>query len=98
MDKKQLVGVITASDIVSGFIEVMGLLQNSTRLDVIINKEGGVEEVTRIIKDAFSNNLSDGFARIQVGLLSQVTDADIRLRPCFAFEVGIDARHDAEQG
>ena len=51
MDKKKLVGVITASDIVSGFIEVMGLLQASTRLDVIIDKEGGVEEVTRIIND-----------------------------------------------
>ena len=50
MDKKKLVGVITASDIVSGFIEVMGLLQSSTRLDVIVNKDGGVEEVTRIIK------------------------------------------------
>ena len=51
MDKKKLVGVITASDIVSGFIEVMGLLQASTRLDVIIDKEGGVEEVTHIIND-----------------------------------------------
>lgn len=50
MDKKRLVGVITASDIVSGFIEVMGLLQSSTRLDVIVDKEGGVEDVTRIIK------------------------------------------------
>ncbi len=54
MDKKKLVGVITSSDIVSGFIEVMGLLQASTRLDVIVDKEGGVDDVTRIIKD---NNL-----------------------------------------
>lgn len=51
MDKKKLVGVITASDIVSGFIEVMGLLQASTRLDVVVNKDGGVEDVTRIIKE-----------------------------------------------
>ena len=54
MDKKKLVGVITSSDIVSGFIEVMGLLQASTRLDVIVDKNGGVDDVTRIIKD---NNL-----------------------------------------
>ncbi|MDF1578027.1 MAG: CBS domain-containing protein [Desulfurivibrionaceae bacterium] len=51
MDGDSLVGVITASDIVSGFIEVMGLLRSSTRLDVIVDKEGGVEDVTRIIKE-----------------------------------------------
>jgi len=51
MDQKNLVGVITASDIVSGFIEVMGLLRSSTRLDVIADEENGVEDVTRIIND-----------------------------------------------
>lgn len=50
MDKKKLVGVITSSDIVSGFIEVMGLLKSSTRLDVIVDRESGVDDVTRIIK------------------------------------------------
>ena len=29
----------------------MGLLQASTRLDVVVNKDGGVEDVTRIIKE-----------------------------------------------
>lgn len=51
VDGERLVGVITASDIVSGFIEVMGLLRSSTRLDVIVDQEGGVEDVTRIIKE-----------------------------------------------
>jgi acetoin utilization protein AcuB len=51
MDGKKLVGVITSSDIISGFIEVMGLLQSSTRLDVIVDQDGGVEDVTRIIKE-----------------------------------------------
>lgn len=51
VDGKKLVGVITSSDIVSGFIEVMGLLQSSTRLDVIVEDDGGVEDVTRIIKE-----------------------------------------------
>lgn len=50
LDKKKLVGVITASDLLSGFIEVMGLLKASSRLDVIAGKEG-VEDVTRIIKE-----------------------------------------------
>jgi acetoin utilization protein AcuB len=51
VDGDRLVGVITASDIISGFIEVMGLLESSTRLDVIVDREGGVEDVTRIIKE-----------------------------------------------
>lgn len=51
LDKKKLVGIITLSDILDAFIEVMGLLKQSTRLDVIVNKKGGVEDVTRIIKE-----------------------------------------------
>lgn len=51
MDGGQLVGVITASDLLSAFIEVMGLLRSTTRLDVLVNEEqGGVEMVTKIIK------------------------------------------------
>jgi acetoin utilization protein AcuB len=51
LDKKKLVGIITLSDILSAFIEVMGLLKKSTRIDVIVSKKGGVEDVTRIIKE-----------------------------------------------
>jgi acetoin utilization protein AcuB len=50
LDKKKLVGIITASDLLSAFIEVMGLLQASSRLDVIVGKKGGLAEVSRIIK------------------------------------------------
>jgi len=50
MDKKKLVGVITSSDIVSGFIEVMGLLRNSIRLDLVVSDDGGVDDALRIIK------------------------------------------------
>ena len=51
LDKKNLVGIITSSDLLSAFIEVMGLFKASTRLDVVVNKKGGLEEVTRIIKE-----------------------------------------------
>ena len=51
LDKKKLVGIITLSDILAAFIEVMGLLKKSTRIDVIVNKKGGVDDVTRIIKE-----------------------------------------------
>lgn len=51
LDKKNLVGIITLSDILTAFIEVMGVLKKSTRIDVIVNKKGGVEDVSRIIKE-----------------------------------------------
>lgn len=51
MDKKKLVGIITATDLLSALISVMGLLKASTRIDVLISRKGGVEEVTRIIKE-----------------------------------------------
>ena len=50
LDKKKLVGIITLSDLLAAFIELMGLLKSSTRLDVIVAKKGGVDDVTRIIK------------------------------------------------
>lgn len=51
LDKKKLVGVITASDLLSAFIEVMGLLKASSRIDVVVGKRGGVSSVTRIIRE-----------------------------------------------
>jgi acetoin utilization protein AcuB len=50
LDKKKLVGIITLSDLLAAFIELMGLLKSSTRLDVVVSKKGGVDDVTRIIK------------------------------------------------
>ena len=38
LDKKKLVGVITASDLLSAFIDVMGLLKASARLDVLVDR------------------------------------------------------------
>jgi acetoin utilization protein AcuB len=50
LDKKKLVGIITAIDLLSAFINMMGLLRASSRLDVLVGKVGGVEDVTRISK------------------------------------------------
>ena len=51
LDKKKLVGIITALDLLTAFISVMGLLKASSRMDVLVGKKGGVEDVTRIIKE-----------------------------------------------
>jgi len=50
LDRKKLVGIITSSDILSAFIEVMGLLKSSVRLDVIAAKGGDVEDLVRIVR------------------------------------------------
>jgi acetoin utilization protein AcuB len=76
MDKKKLVGVITASDIVSGFIEVMGLLRTSMRLDVIIDKDSGVDDVTRIIKEH------------GIEILSVATESQPSRRKVYYFRLG----------
>lgn len=51
MDKKKLVGIITASDLLSAFIEIMGILKSSSRIDVVVDRKGGLDEVTRVIQD-----------------------------------------------
>ena len=51
LDKKKLVGIITAIDLLSAFIDMMGLLTASSRMDVLPGKDSGVEDVTRIIKE-----------------------------------------------
>jgi acetoin utilization protein AcuB len=76
VDGKKLVGVITASDIVSGFIEVMGLLQSSTRLDVIVDHEGGVDDVTRIIKEK------------NIEIFSVATESKTSSRKVYYFRLG----------
>ncbi len=48
----ELAGVITASDLLAAFIEVMGLLKATTRLDIQVDEEcGNVDTVARIIME-----------------------------------------------
>src|SRR4030042_1815775 len=52
VDKGKLVGVITVADIMAAFIEVMGILQESSRIDVILGgKLHAFENVSKIIRD-----------------------------------------------
>ena len=52
LDKKKLVGIITAIDLLSAFIDMMGLLKASLRIDVLPGKNStGVDDVTRVIQE-----------------------------------------------
>jgi acetoin utilization protein AcuB len=66
VDKGKLVGVITVADIMAAFIEVMGILQESSRIDVILGgKPHAFENVTKIIRDNGSEIISVGMSAQQ---------------------------------
>jgi len=55
----KLVGIITITDILEAFIELMGLLKSSSRLDVIPKKDN-LDEVLEIIKKGGGKIISIG--------------------------------------
>ena len=51
LENGKVVGVITSKDILAAFIEIMGVLESSSRIDVVLGeKPRAFEEVSRIIK------------------------------------------------
>ncbi len=55
----KLIGIITITDILEAFIELMGLLKSSSRLDVVPNKDN-LDEVLDIIKKGGGKIISIG--------------------------------------
>ena len=63
IDKRLLVGIITVTDILAAFIEMMGVLKTSARLDVILkDSPDSFEDVVRIIKQDGGEIISVGIA------------------------------------
>jgi acetoin utilization protein AcuB len=61
VDSKKLVGIITVTDILAAFIQIMGVLKSSSRIDIILgNKPHALEEVSRIIKENNGEIISMG--------------------------------------
>jgi acetoin utilization protein AcuB len=75
----QLVGIITATDILRTFIDMMGILSSTSRIDVVIgDKAGGLKKALQIINDK-------GGDIINVGMTTQPTGKRIyyfRLAAC----------------
>jgi acetoin utilization protein AcuB len=66
VDNSKLVGVITVADIMAAFIEVMGILHESSRIDVILGgKSHAFENVSKIIRDHGSEIISVGMSAHQ---------------------------------
>ncbi len=61
LEKRRLVGIITITDILGAFIELLGLLEESTRLDVLLNeKAGSIDDILKLIRDMGSKIISVG--------------------------------------
>jgi acetoin utilization protein AcuB len=77
--KGRLVGIITESDLLRAFIDMMGILNASSRIDVALGAEPGVmRKVLQIIEE-------NGGEIINVGMTPQKTKKKIysfRLTPC----------------
>ncbi len=68
VDKKKLVGIITVTDILTAFVEMMGLLKASSRIDLELrDKEGSIQEISQIIKEHNSEIISMGIAHQSPG-------------------------------
>ena len=77
--KDQLVGIITATDILRTFIDMMGILSSTSRIDVVIGyQSGSLKKALQIMND-------EGGDIINVGMTAQQTDKRIyyfRLAAC----------------
>jgi len=77
--KNKLVGIITESDILRAFIDMMGILNASSRIDVVVKDEPGLfKKALQIIND-------NGGDIINVGMAAQQTSKRIyyfRLSVC----------------
>lgn len=65
LEKRKLVGIITTIDILASFIEILGLLEESSRLDVALDEsKGSIDDVMKLIR-------KHGGTVISVGLDAQ---------------------------
>jgi acetoin utilization protein AcuB len=63
LEKGKLVGIVTVGDILAAFIELMGVLQASSRIDIELGeKPEAFESVSRIIKKAGGDIISVGMS------------------------------------
>ena len=64
----RLVGIITATDILRTFIDMMGILSSSSRIDVVMGQQqGSLKKVLQIINDQGADIINVGMAEQQGG-------------------------------
>jgi acetoin utilization protein AcuB len=64
----QLVGIITATDILRTFIDMMGILSSTSRIDVIIgDQSGSLKKALQIVNDTGGDIINVGMTTQQTG-------------------------------
>jgi acetoin utilization protein AcuB len=68
VDNGQLVGIITATDILRTFIDMMGILTSTSRIDVVVgDRPGGLKKALQIINDRGADIINVGMTADQTG-------------------------------
>lgn len=87
LEKRRLIGILTITDILAAFIELFGLLQDSSRLDIIPPEKGWtLDDLLRLIRKAGGKVISLGidahkskkkiyYVRLEKGDLSPIVKA-----------------------
>jgi acetoin utilization protein AcuB len=68
VEGNKVVGIITESDILRTFIDMMGILTGSSRIDVVMkNEPGALKEALQIIHDSGGDIINVGITAHQTG-------------------------------
>jgi acetoin utilization protein AcuB len=68
VDNGRLVGIITATDILRTFIDMMGILSSTSRIDVVLgNQPGSLKKALQIINDKGADIINVGMTAEQTG-------------------------------
>ncbi|MGD9300085.1 MAG: CBS and ACT domain-containing protein [Desulfobacterales bacterium] len=68
VDSGQLVGIITATDILRTFIDMMGILTSTSRIDVAVGDHpGGLKKALQIVNDKGADIINVGTTADQTG-------------------------------
>ncbi len=61
LEKRRLVGILTITDILAAFIELLGLLKESSRLDVVLSDKGDtLDDILKLIRQLGGRVISVG--------------------------------------
>ncbi len=61
VDNGQLVGIITATDILRTFIDMMGILTSTSRIDVVVGDQpGGLKKALQVVNDKGADIINVG--------------------------------------
>ena len=68
VDNGQLVGIITATDILRTFIDMMGILTSTSRIDVVVGDQpGGLKKALQIVNDSGADIINVGMTADHTG-------------------------------